>query len=277
MSEILTAVLVLCAIGFVCALLLVIASKYMKVPVNENFPKIRDCLPGANCGSCGYAGCDSYAKALAEGEEAKTNLCVPGGDTASRKISAVLGTAFEDVIEKTAFVRCGGTCAASTDKMDYAGISSCSAAKLVFGGTGSCLYGCMGLGDCARACPQDTIWIRDGLAHVDPRGCIGCGLCAKACPQNSIILLPTVNPVRVRCANTDPGAKTRRVCSAGCIGCKKCEKECPTGAIHVEDNLSRIDYTKCSSCGHCAEVCPVKCIVIEDCSAAEEPAQSDPV
>ena len=269
MSEVMTAVLVLCIIGFVCALLLVIASRYMKVPVNEKTPLIRDCLPGANCGSCGYAGCDSYAKALAEGDETKTNLCVPGGDGASRKISEVLGTEFEDVIEKTAFVRCGGDCGATSNKMDYQGIDSCKAAKLVFGGVGSCLYGCMGLGDCARACPQETIWISDGLAHVDPRSCIGCGLCAKTCPQKIIELIPTVDPVRVRCSNTDPGAKTRKVCTVGCIGCKKCEKECPADAIHVEGNLSRIDYDKCTSCGHCIEVCPVKCIVDENCSAPE--------
>lgn len=269
MSEVMTAVLVLCIIGFVCALLLVIASRYMKVPVNEKTPLIRDCLPGANCGSCGYAGCDGYAKALAEGDETKTNLCVPGGDVAARKISEVLGTEFEDVIEKTAFVRCGGDCGATSNKMDYQGIDSCKAAKLVFGGVGSCLYGCMGLGDCAKVCPQETIWISDGLAHVDPRRCIGCGLCAKTCPQKIIELIPTVDPVRVRCSNTDPGAKTRKVCTVGCIGCKKCEKECPADAIHVEGNLSRIDYDKCTSCGHCIEVCPVKCIVDENCAAPE--------
>ena len=43
-----------------------------------------------NCGACGYAGCDDYARALCNG--AKTNLCIPGGDKVSAAVSAVLGT-----------------------------------------------------------------------------------------------------------------------------------------------------------------------------------------
>ena len=74
MSGVISAIVVLLIIGAVAALILVIASKYMSVPENEMFPAIRECLPGANCGACGYAGCDGYAKALAEGEETKTNL-----------------------------------------------------------------------------------------------------------------------------------------------------------------------------------------------------------
>ena len=36
------------------------------VPVDETFALLRAELPGANCGACGYAGCDDYANALAE-------------------------------------------------------------------------------------------------------------------------------------------------------------------------------------------------------------------
>ena len=63
MSGVISAIVVLLIIGAVAALILVIASKYMSVPENEMFPAIRECLPGANCGACGYAGCDGYAKA----------------------------------------------------------------------------------------------------------------------------------------------------------------------------------------------------------------------
>lgn len=55
MSGVLSAIVVLLIIGAVAALILVIASKYMSVPENEMFPAIRECLPGANCGACGYA------------------------------------------------------------------------------------------------------------------------------------------------------------------------------------------------------------------------------
>ena len=73
MNPVLVAVLVLGGVGLVCAALLVVASKFMAVPVDERFPKIRECLPGANCGGCGYAGCDGYANALVDGTEEKIN------------------------------------------------------------------------------------------------------------------------------------------------------------------------------------------------------------
>ena len=53
MIGVVNAVWILAVIGAVCALILVIADKYMSVSVDEKFPKIRECLPGANCGACG--------------------------------------------------------------------------------------------------------------------------------------------------------------------------------------------------------------------------------
>ena len=40
-----------------------------------------------DCGQCGYL-CRSYADALAEGREATTSLCVPGGKPTSRTVKA---------------------------------------------------------------------------------------------------------------------------------------------------------------------------------------------
>lgn len=42
-----------------------------------------------------------------------------------------------------------------------------------------------------------------------------------------------------------------------------CEKNCPKDAIHVEDNLARIDYEKCINCGKCVSVCPTGAIFCE--------------
>lgn len=52
------------------------------------------------------------------------------------------------------------------------------------------------------------------------------------------------------------GQLCRKYCDIGCIGCKLCEKTCEHDAIHVVDNLARIDYSKCISCSACAEKCP---------------------
>ena len=74
MNPIFIAAIVVCAIGSVCAVMLIAAAKFFAVKENETYTKIRECLPGANCGACGYAGCDGYAKALSEEKGIKANL-----------------------------------------------------------------------------------------------------------------------------------------------------------------------------------------------------------
>ncbi len=266
MNEILIAVIPVVIIGFVCAAVLVTASKIMAVKEDERFPKIRECLPGANCGACGYAGCDGYAKALCEKENVPTNLCIPGADAVSQQLSDILGVEFEDVVEQVAAVHCSGDCGSTEDEVDYRGIETCAAAKLLFGGKGKCGYGCIGFGDCASACPQDAIDIVDGIARVYRPECIGCGICVKTCPNGIISLMPDIKHTAVLCSNKDKGAYTRKVCTSGCIGCRKCVKVCPEQAIQVINNVAVIDYEKCVDCGACADNCTTKCIYkLENC------------
>ena len=257
LEAILYAALSVTVIGLVCAVMLVIAAKFMSVPENEKIKLVRECLPGANCGACGYTGCDGYAKALAEEEGVKTNLCTPGGDAASRAISEVLGVEFEDTVEMVATVRCCGDCNTAGDKALYRGIESCKAAKLIYGGEKMCTFGCLGYGDCVSVCPNEAICINNGIAHIDTRKCIGCGLCAKACPNTLIHMMPDVKRNVISCSNKEKGAVARTKCKNACIACRKCEKTCPSGAITVADNLASIDYDKCTNCGACDDVCPV--------------------
>ena len=259
-----TALLILAAVGAVAAILLVVAGKFMSVEEDARFPEIRGCLPGANCGACGYAGCDGYAQALCDGTETRANLCVPGADAAAKAIGEKLGLEVLDVVEQVAFVHCMGDCHTEMDKCDYEGIESCAAAKMLFGGKGQCVYKCAGLGDCVRACPNHAIRIEDGIAKINTRLCSGCGLCSRTCPNHLIRLFPDVSRVVVTCSNHDKGALARKECSNACIGCKKCEKNCPAGAIKVENNLAVIDYSKCQNCHKCAEGCPTGCIKISD-------------
>ena len=266
MNEILIAVIPVVIIGILCGAVLVIASKVMAVKEDERFPAVRDCLPGANCGACGFAGCDGYAKALCEDPSTPANLCIPGAAGVAKQLGEVLGVEVADVAAQVAVVHCSGNCQHTQDKVVYSGIESCAAAKLLYGGKGSCTFGCLGLGDCAAVCPQNAIAIRDGVARVSAADCIGCGVCAKACPNHLISLLAATDRVVVACSNRDKGAATRKVCDVGCIGCRKCEKACPSGAIKVTDNVARIDYEKCTGCGACAEVCTTKCIAVQDLS-----------
>ncbi len=267
MTSILNAALIVGGIGLLCSVLLVLASKFMSVPVNETEQKLRDALPGANCGACGYTGCDGYACALADGSESKTNLCIPGADATSRQISDILGVEFADVVELVAFVHCTGDCNSAKVKHSYTGsIHTCKAANLLWNGAKECSHGCLGYGDCALVCPNDAICIENDIAHVDSRKCSGCGLCAKACPNHIIELMPDNDKVVLTCVNKEKGAVARKKCSNACIACKKCEKACEHDAIHVIDNLAVIDYSKCIDCAACASVCPVGCIKISDFS-----------
>lgn len=257
---ILIPVLLLVGIAIVCAVLLTLSNIFFGVKEDEAAVAIRECLPGANCGACGYSGCDGYAKALADGKEEKTNLCVPGGDKTAKEIASVLGVEAEDVVEKVAYVACNGTCGAVERKYDYIGLKSCVAANLSYSGDKFCTFACLGYGDCVKVCPRDAISVSNGVAKVDPQKCIGCGMCVRECPNHIIKLVNDTVKVVVQCSNHDKGAVTRKICSNGCIGCMKCQKACPHGAVKVENNLATIDYSLCTGCGECVKVCPVHCI-----------------
>ena len=258
-QDILTALLVVASVGVAAGILLALASHFFKVEEDEKVKTVREALPGSNCGACGFAGCDSYAEAVANGK-AEANLCVPGAATVAASLSEILGVECTAGECGVAFVACNGNCNATTEKAVYDGVDSCAAAGMLFGGPGSCIYGCIGCGDCAAVCPADAICVRDSLAHVDPRKCIGCGLCAKTCPKNIISIIPADAKTAVMCSNNEKGAVARKNCKNACIGCKKCQLNCPEKAINVVNNLAVIDYSKCSGCGICVDNCPTNCI-----------------
>ena len=259
---ILIPLLVLGVIALICAILLTVSSVLFGVKENEKVAAVRDCLPGANCGACGYSGCDGYAKALGEGKTNNPSLCVPGGDGVASEIGAIMGLEAQDVVERVAYVACNGSCSPDERKYDYQGISTCVSANMIYSGDRFCTFACLGYGDCVKVCPRDAICINPEkqIAEIDPRKCIGCGLCVKECPNGIISLINDTSRVVVKCSSHDKGAQVRKVCLNGCIACGKCEKSCPSGAIKVENNLATIDYDKCTGCGICHDVCPVKCI-----------------
>jgi len=258
MGSIIFAVAAVTMIGAVCSVMLVAAAKVMAIKTDEREEAVRALLPVVNCGVCGYPGCDGYAAALIGG--AGTNLCLPGGASVSKQISDTLGVGFEDFATRIAVVRCRGECTVRQDKMEYAGIRSCAAAKQLFGGRSACVYGCIGYGDCVNACPGGAIRIVNGIAKTDASACTGCGLCIKTCPNRVITTHIDTIRIVVRCSSKDRGANVRRACTHGCTACGICERECPLGAVVVTDNLAHIDYNLCDGCGRCSEACPAGCI-----------------
>ena len=257
---VITPVLLVAAIGLICAGLLVFASKVFHVAVDERVSLVREALPGANCGGCGYAGCDAYAAALVADEGLSCTLCSPGGAAAAAQIAEVLGRSAGATEPVVAQVMCNGTCDASRTLLDWQGMQSCKGAKGWFSSPNACMFGCMGLGDCVDACQFDAIGIINGVAVVNRENCVACGACTGVCPQQIIKLVPEKNQVHVLCSSKDKGAVARKNCDNACIGCMKCTTVCNFDAISVEDNLARIDVAKCTSCGLCASVCPTGAI-----------------
>ncbi len=262
MNEILFPALAMGGVGLVLGLLLAVASKIFAVEVDEKAAAISEVLPGANCGSCGYAGCGAYAGAISSGN-AKPNCCSPGGQAAADKIADILGVKAEAVEEKCAVVCCDGKDEVATQKYEYVGETDCiCASKVQGGGAKDCTYGCLGLGTCVKVCSHGAISIVDGVAQIDYDKCGGCGECAAVCPKNVLKIVSKKQKYVVKCASCDKGVAMKQKCSVGCIGCKICEKNCPTGAIKVENNLAAIDYKKCINCGLCEDKCPKKIIAV---------------
>lgn len=257
------ATVIVAAVGLFIGLFLGFAAKTFEVKVDERELLVRDCLPGANCGGCGYPGCDGLTSAIVKGE-APVNACPVANKEAHSKIAEIMGVSVEASDKKVAFVKCTGTCDKTQVKYEYYGVKDCNKAAAVPGkGNKKCSYGCMGYGSCVKVCAFDAIHIVNGIAVVDKEKCTGCSSCTAQCPNKLIDMVPATARHLVGCSSPEKGKDVKVACSAGCIGCKLCVKACEYDAIAVENNLAKIDYSKCTNCGKCAVVCPVKVIQVQ--------------
>lgn len=225
------------------ALVLLIASEKLKVQVDPKVEQIHKALPNLDCGACGYAGCGQYAKAVLQDPEL-LGKCAPGGPLTSAKIADILNLQVSDAgPQKRPIVHCRAHTEDKTVFAKYQGIQTCIAANAL-AIVQACAFGCLGFGDCIRACKFDALRIIDGLATVDYDKCTGCTACSKACPRNLIEMVPFSyeNVMTVACSSKETGKSTRSFCKVGCIGCGLCAKQ--SDIFVVEDNLARLDYTK---------------------------------
>lgn len=259
-TTIIFSVVLLAVLGILIGILLGVAGKFFAVETDERVVQVRECLPGNNCGGCGFPGCDGLAEAIVAGT-AEVNGCPVGGAPVASKIAGILGVEAGEAVRRVAYVKCAGTCDLASNKYNYIGEQDCRSAVMVPGrGDKACAYGCLGLGSCVAACQFDAISIKDGIAVVDKEKCVACGKCVETCPNNVISLVPYESAYAVQCNSKDKGKDVMGVCKAGCIGCGLCVKQCEFGAVTVENNIAVIDAEKCQGCGKCAEKCPKKII-----------------
>lgn len=254
---------IVAAVGLFIGLFLGFAAKTFEVKTDERELQVREYLPGANCGGCGYPGCDGMASAIVKGE-APVNGCPVANKESHKKIAEVMGTVVEESEKKVAFVKCSGTCDKTEVKYEYYGVKDCRKVAMVPGkGNKKCSHGCMGFGSCVSVCAFDAMHIVNGIAVVDKDKCTGCSTCSTVCPNKLIEMVPATSRHLVACSSPEKGKDVKAACSTGCIGCKLCVKQCEFGAIQVENNLAHIDYSKCTNCGKCAAVCPSKVIRVQ--------------
>jgi Na+-translocating ferredoxin:NAD+ oxidoreductase RNF subunit RnfB len=249
------------ALAFVLGTALGFFKKFFFVETDPRVARIREILPGVNCGACGYPGCDGYAAAIAGGGVEITR-CAPGGQGAASKLALLMGLSAQ-VKPVVAVVACRGSREHAPLKGIYNGIPSCRGAKISAGGTKLCSWGCLGFGDCTAVCPFDAIHLEaDGLPHVDYDKCTGCKKCVAECPQQLIQAVPKDRlGAVVTCSNRNPlRAMIRKNCKVGCIKCGLCVKNCPEQCIVIENGIPQVDYSKCTSCGTCNAKCPSKII-----------------
>ncbi len=238
---ILTSLIVLGITGLIAGVVLTISYSRLKVEEDPGVEEIMEKLPGLNCGACGYASCHEYALGVAAGS-ADVSLCRAGGPELSAELASLTGV--EGPPEGPP-VKAVVLCGVKDRKMnaEYRGSKSCLSADITGGGGMACRYGCLGYGDCVKACPLGGVRLNPaGVPEIADEKCTGCGLCAGACPRDIIKVLPVAKDsklIYVACSNTQSGKNTRKVCPDGCIACMLCVKKGPEGVFEVKDNLAR--------------------------------------
>lgn len=254
--------LILLVLAMLFAIALAYLGKKLAVSRDERIDQVRDCLSGANCGACGYAGCDGFATALVEGK-AELSSCNATSKEKKEEIAEILG--LTDTGEATKVVVCCHGGQDAKDKYDYVGYGDCRSMELLAGGRKQCAWGCLGTGSCVDVCQHHAVTVKQkGYSEVSLSKCISCGRCISVCPKKIIKRIPASATYYVACSNHQKGKEVRELCTKGCIACGLCVKQCEVGAITIVDNLATIDYTKCINCGKCAAKCPQRCIVSTD-------------
>lgn len=234
---------IMAAMGILLAAVLAFADKKFYVWEDPRIDQVESMLPSANCGACGQAGCRAFAEKAVNGEIApgKCTVSSPDGVIAIANFLGVNAGAEE---KRVARLACAGGSNVAWNKALYSGMTTCRAAALVSGGGKSCSWGCLGLGDCARACTFDAIRMNEhDLPVVDADKCTACNDCVVVCPKDLFSLHPISHRLWVQCKNLLNGDVAEALCEVACTACGRCAADAPA-LVQIVNNLAVVDYSK---------------------------------
>ena len=131
--------------------------------MNELAARLHAALPQTQCTRCGYPDCESYARAMAEGQ-AEINQCPPGGEDGIARLAALTGRPAIPLNPAN-----GAEGPRTIAVIDEAW--------------------CIGCTLCLKVCPTDAILGVNKHMHtvIEPY-CTGCELCVPVCPVDCISL-----------------------------------------------------------------------------------------
>ncbi len=267
MSDIvLYTVLTLTLLGALSAVILYFVARKFHVEEDPRIDQVEEVLPHANCGGCGYPGCRPFAEACVKADSLDDLYCPVGGNDVMAKVAEILGLEAVTAEPRVAVIRCQGSFEHRPRTSRYEGAESCAVAHALYTGDTDCPYGCLGLGDCVRACDFEALFMdeKTGLPYVIDENCVACGACVEACPRDIIELRKRNKKDRkiyVACINEEKGGVARQYCDVACIGCSKCFQVCEFDAITMGNNLAFIDSDACKLCRKCVVVCPTHSIL----------------
>ncbi len=240
---ILIAVGIMVGLTFLLTTFLVLANKKFHVDEDRRIDIVADMLPGSNCGACGLPGCRAFAEALVQKKAMPVQCTVSNHETHIR-IAQLIGVEVGVQEKLVARLACAGGSNVAYRQASYMGLQSCRAAALMAGGDKRCHWGCLGFGDCEKACDFFAIHMNEhGLPIVNEETCTACGDCVDVCPKDLFSLHPVSHHLWVACKNQQAGDEVLSDCEVACTACGRCAIDSPDDLIIMKHNLAVIDYS----------------------------------